>query len=1828
MDINNNQQQNTFESGMNTDTADYVLAKNQYREARNMRLVTDDSGNSAELHIIEGNKLIDTYKIYYSQFVREYNPNDFKILATNTVRNIGVIVVSNKMINVWNILKLTLNEDGSLDSEWIFGENTGISEMLSGDAVDTVLRWESSNRIKLYIADSSHYMLAINIAKTYTDPKIEDFLIYPNANLKAPRFVEITSSGSLTSGLYQYAYQRYNVGGVASEMSRTTKMIPLVLSTSDGWYAGAEAGKTTSGAITIQIPGDSDCMLTCVKVYRIRYSENGQIPTIELFTERELQSAADDIIVTDTGQAASATLTVEEFNSQSGIHIIPKCIESKHDYLFAAGISEQVGDLSEIVDFDTRTYSFEYDDFFKESSCTLDGSDVDKTYPGTDKQTAFKDDATVDTVKQCIQNLSKISQIDDCVQPESCKYAPWVYSKSDGTQEWVSVYGGVGPNVRWRFTKIKLDADYTPALTSGEQKEWIRTSDLSLFKSLKDSNVEKYGYDSDTCPGIYGVTRDLTFKYNEDEIIGSDLGLIRKKTSEQLTGGCESKKHHEMSAHDGVIGRSFIFAPHVNIDETKKISLYDTDDSWTDAYVAAKSNKNKYGDDKNHDAFNYGNPKMTYLFKSLRRGETYRFGLVFYDKYGVASKVKWMQDIRVPELYEDGFETFISNATSYSDHSIDLAVFPIGIEVEITGELPEGIVGYEVVRCRRELGNIKNIMQGVLARPIHRSSTLSTGADSSSSRYYTTGYLTTARWNSSIRQNGYWEQGFIGDGGGCTSDNLGNASGSNFDNFDTYQFVSAETTYQQESTQQMIDSIGEGNLQLDGLKMLFGQNASKPQAYAKNSSTAYISEAASIEMGHYNSYKWVQPRWQNSYYRSPVYSGMYPFCGRGLDVIDEGQQTIHFTASFPLWYHCMSYVNEQWTADFVTHAYTRRYSGFCAAWPGYYNYKNKQLTLCTFDNRTLIPNCDTESRGPASFVSNTEPYCMQYIKLYEQSRSVTYRTPCKENVVNNQEKYSLGHIVDLYMHRDNNNNQIPFYVDNKKEIDTGTLRDFTKIFSARPQDIHATIQYAFTPTTINKGELYKETSGVNNIYLNENNVSNHKDTEFLNTNHVFCGSGDNYIPYTKLANGYNKLVGTHSLNCGCGDNPSILSWAYEVVSGGPCLILKTTETAEDAIKGPTFSNISAALSIDSVKSRDQLSYMPPQIRTQKATWCNDGTHTQPNDFYNGNDVTLHDKWVEYTGTQGQSEKIKSGWSSKEGPSSSGSITNDMYGTYNAQRVSQIPSSGGIDDINKLGTLTAIYNHSIMGTLLCNISKQYVVGSGDSQIDKQNDVYYSYGDCVDLSSGNRKCVCFDGDCYIQLLEYVSGHKVINDLNKLPTKYNDDEQVAYWTTTPQTRSTVYAIPLETNIDIEHEYGHSVSRSFADGDNQATVCSPQLQPYTDGVSEAQKTQSEALYEYNGAYSTVNTARIFSPYSIADRDTNIDDFDYRCFYSNPKENGETVDSWTKFMSSNFIDVDTRHGAINKLKLFGDRLLFWQDNAFGMFDVNETAVVTSEDNRSLILGESGVLQRFTYLSTIHGIDALSLAVTTSDSSLYWFDKSSNVIMSYDNNGLRELSNIANVRAYVNNNWRGTEKTQRNVITLGYDKKYGEVLFNIFNNETLVYNENQQCFTGVYDNKLSDTIHYLPFNNGLLTAIRPDIAFVSTAAQPPLIGIYRENVVGGSNDKHLLYSKLLNPKVTFVVNQTPITPKVYDITTFGGSFTDYTGITLAYNTPHAQSSKATGENITRREWDYRVAIPRHNNADYGSRMRDKTIQCTISGGTNQTEFSLEYVITKYRLSCS
>lgn len=104
------------------------------------------------------------------------------------------------------------------------------------------------------------------------------------------------------------------------------------------------------------------------------------------------------------------------------------------------------------------------------------------------------------------------------------------------------------------------------------------------------------------------------------------------------------------------------------------------------------------------------------MLRSLRRGETYRYGIVYYNKYGQRTDVQWIDDIKVPSNY-----TFESTQATKgtTGPEVTIKARPIGVEFQVAIEGNDlGIVRYQIVRCAHTKEFSKEMYQVVQNAPI------------------------------------------------------------------------------------------------------------------------------------------------------------------------------------------------------------------------------------------------------------------------------------------------------------------------------------------------------------------------------------------------------------------------------------------------------------------------------------------------------------------------------------------------------------------------------------------------------------------------------------------------------------------------------------------------------------------------------------------------------------------------------------------------------------------------------------------------------------------------------------------------------------------------------------------------------------------------------------------------------------------------------------------------------------------------------------------------------------------------------------------------------
>lgn len=509
--------------------------------------------------------------------------------------------------------------------------------------------------------------------------------------------------------------------------------------------------------------------------------------------------------------------------------------------------------------------------------------------------------------------------------------------------------------------------------------------------------------------------------------------------------------------------------------------------------------------------------------------------------------------------------------------------------------------------------------------------------------------------------------------------------------------------------------------------------------------------------------------------------------------------------------------------------------------------------------------------------------------------------------------------------------------------------------------------------------------------------------------------------------------------------------------------------------------------------------------------------------------------------------------------------------------------------------------SLLGTFLCNFRQQITPYGGSSFINRLTNVYFGNGDYFKASDDWNDV--YNGDCNIEIFEYTSMHKTYGVYTN-----NSDSELKF----PSTHMITYSIPTESNIWTKFEYGWQFSVNAAD--NYASF----IQEEPAQITEAY-TQDDPQFVYNTVYNTYNTSR---PHAIYD-DLNKEDYnktiDTRVYYSDLKTNDEIIDSWCKFRSSNFIDVDQQYGPITDIYKFKNNLLFWQQKAFGILSVNERSITTDNSGNDVILGDGGVLSRYDYISNTYGMCKQQFCVASSNGGAYWCDTHNNVICMFNGENVVQLSKQGKVQSLMNAKADGSSG-------VFYDNKNNELVFNVFKDkQQIAFNEAIGKFTSVYTMPFEG---YTQFFNGLY--------LINTVDDEVNIFHYDYMSDDGLKDTNRQFIKCY---VKYAVNKQPLVTKVFDNQSIVTQEDlqgrpiydkdDYFSIDHKYTweTPMIKSASTLENSITLRENNHRFAIPRAGGL-YGDRIRGKYMVCEITSEKPRYTAAIQFITTKYRLSWS
>ena len=313
---------------------------------------------------------------------------------------------------------------------------------------------------------------------------------------------------------------------------------------------------------------------------------------------------------------------------------------------------------------------------------------------------------------------------------------------------------------------------------------------------------------------------------------------------------------------------------------------------------------------------------------------------------------------------------------------------------------------------------------------------------------------------------------------------------------------------------------------------------------------------------------------------------------------------------------------------------------------------------------------------------------------------------------------------------------------------------------------------------------------------------------------------------------------------------------------------------------------------------------------------------------------------------------------------------------------------GSDNVDPLG---------LDGQVIVNyereLSSQY---GGFNYTAKQNTIYQLAGKVLPCTATSS--MVYGGDTFIEIFDFL--------LNMLDINANADMGGAldYF----KHKSCIY-IPVETSINLALRHDTCPSKNYNAGVEPKLMETIQkgFEVWPDGNSHgAYPSELTDLYLYNTVYSKEPTGKTYvaKPLNF----TSVQNEDCMSTSSERNISGELVDSWTKFLFNNSIKVNSANGALTKLHVFRNQVMFWQDKAFGIFSFNDRKVLSDPNGTQLVLGVGSVLEYFQYISEMSGT-SFTKSVIDSGAALYWYDDTNHKMMMSQGGKEESISDIADM---------------------------------------------------------------------------------------------------------------------------------------------------------------------------------------------------------------------------
>ena len=241
--------------------------------------------------------------------------------------------------------------------------------------------------------------------------------------------------------------------------------------------------------------------------------------------------------------------------------------------------------------------------------------------------------------------------------------------------------------------------------------------------------------------------------------------------------------------------------------------------------------------------------------------------------------------------------------------------------------------------------------------------------------------------------------------------------------------------------------------------------------------------------------------------------------------------------------------------------------------------------------------------------------------------------------------------------------------------------------------------------------------------------------------------------------------------------------------------------------------------------------------------------------------------------------------------------------------------------------------------------------------------------------------FGGDCFLSLVDIGYG------------LYNDVQD------TSEPLSVGLYFPCECNVNYNLRRGLKASAKgmYPAGD----------MAYTQGG-----TSRLEGYSYNKSYSTQGSAIQYPALPLVYNF--VSKFESRARFAGKKYIGEAIDSFRKFLTNDYLDLDNRYGEINNIRSKDNRVLVWQNKAVNSVPVLERQLLGATSGAATIIGTGGVIDRFDPITSFYG-NQHQFGLTQTEFGFMWFDMRNRALCIMGmTGGIQEISLAKGLQTFFN----------------------------------------------------------------------------------------------------------------------------------------------------------------------------------------------------------------------